>query len=81
MEGGRPGNGDGSFQIFGRHGIVRLSLLHKVFLDMLRGNQDIVSERALGTGSNLYLRNRIRQLDVSRLCIQDQAPECLQLVS
>lgn len=81
MEGGGPGNGDGLFQIFGRHGIVRLSLLHKIFLDMLRENQDLVSEWALRTGSSLYLRNRICQLDVSRLGIQDQAPECLQLVS
>jgi hypothetical protein len=40
MEGSGPGNGDGSFQVLGRHGIIRLSLLHKVFLDMLRGDQD-----------------------------------------
>jgi len=38
MEGSGPGNSDGLFQVFGRRGIIRLSLFHKVFLDMLRGN-------------------------------------------
>jgi hypothetical protein len=41
MEGSGPGCGDGLFQVFGRRGIIRLPLLHKVFLDMLRGNQDL----------------------------------------
>ena len=43
MKGSGPGNGDGLFQVFGRRGIVRLSLLHKVFLDMLRSNRDQVN--------------------------------------
>ena len=43
MEGSGPGNGDGLFQVFGRRGVIRFSLLHKVFLDMLRSNQDQVN--------------------------------------
>jgi len=43
MEGSGPGNGNGLFQVFGRRGIIRLSLLHKVFLDMLRSDQDRVN--------------------------------------
>lgn len=74
----RPGNCDGLFQFFRRNGIICLPLSHKVFLDVLCGNQ--VRNWTSQPGPSLHLRNRICHFNASRLCTQYQAPEGLHLV-